>query len=1260
MTDIATLGIAVDSRKVGQARDELGRFVKSAGDAERATLGLNTATAALAAAMAAATAATSKLVSVQREFDRLNAGLITVTGSAEAAARAFAQLEKLAADTPFSLQQVTQAFTKLANYGLNPGAKAIKSYGNTASALGKDLSQMVEAVADAATGEFERLKEFGIKSAKEGDKVAFTFRGTTTAVKNSAQEIENYLMRLGEVDFAGNMDARMKTLDGAISNLGDSWDRFFRTVSDAGAGGAIESAVRGATSALDELDGLMRSGAAAGFAAEVGKLTAEMSAGAAMIREMTGDLDPLKIAFQTVTVLGANVAFVFRQIGSDIGAAAAAAGAAGRGEFKQALDIFRMRGEDAGRARQELDAFVDRVMAGGAALDKQTTAAGTATKALEDYRIKSGQVTQTEEQKKQAIEAYNLRLDTMTSLLREAWDELDAIAKQQQEYGKALWSGNDALEEQARRLEREVEFYGMTESAIQAVMIARLDEARAIAAINGASEDHLDFLQREIDARKRIAAASSRREALDASRKSAEDAARQWDRAAADIERALTDSLMRAFESGKDFGDAFAKSLQATFKTMLLRVTVQAVVSPVQSALGSALGVSGGSLVGQAGTSMLGSLAGSGLVSLGGALGTGTGAGGFLTGLGGALGSGSGFGGKWAAGSALSATPGGAAAGLGMQLGAVAPYIGGALALASVLGAFGDTGAPKSMIGGGGRIGPTGVSYDPTGQAHWTSYTSSDRQLASAVLTDELVKAIQKINAGYTGGAFVKGEVNVKGSSSNQSLAQVTGASGQVLYHRFLEAGKGTEDFQRFAASEIPKLQLALMVDAMRQAGGKVKQIADDVIGTAGDLTDTLQQVDAGGAMARLQEAMAAMEQQAKDTAAAAEAMNAALLAGISTALSGVEAAVDAEKRRLDAAYEEQRRAYEDQIDAAQESSAAISALAETLADAAKTVSVVTPSTRRAARTAALGGLGAALSAAQSGQSLIPFADQISEAVGVLSQPSEDLYATFDDFASEQGKAAGALAALSKHADAQKSVAQLTLDAIRSAADAAQREHIDAMARLDAQLAEQKRMVDGILGVDNSVKSVRDALQALSAAATVQAVQAGKPPPAAATPRTSAVITDTGWLVGTSGASIRVEDAVKAIRESTNPRDVYDVSIREGISAPMLDSMLGWAAGTSNAWADSQGLPRFMNGGTHSGGWAMVGENGPELAYLPPSQIFNAGDTRQMLRGDSAGEIAALRDEQRRQAAAMANTLARLTRVVERWDGDGIPETRAV
>ena len=97
------------------------------------------------------------------------------------------------------------AFTKLVNLGLTPSETALQSYGDTSAALGKDLSQMIEAVADAATGEFERLKEFGIKAKNQGDTISFTFRGVTENVKNNATEIENYLIKLGQVNFDGAM-----------------------------------------------------------------------------------------------------------------------------------------------------------------------------------------------------------------------------------------------------------------------------------------------------------------------------------------------------------------------------------------------------------------------------------------------------------------------------------------------------------------------------------------------------------------------------------------------------------------------------------------------------------------------------------------------------------------------------------------------------------------------------------------------------------------------------------------------------------------------------------------------------------------------------------------------------------------------------------------------------------------------------------------------------------------------------------------------
>lgn len=268
MNDIASLEIRVLSDQVEAANWRLDNLEKKGARAERATDGLTGAFTRLAGpilAAVSATAALSKLVDVSREFDKLNAGLITATGSAEGAQVAFEALQDFATKTPYDLAQVTESFTKLVNYGLTPSERALTSYGNTASALGKDLNQMIEAVADAATGEFERLKEFGIRASAEGDRVKFTFRGVTTEVGRNAAEIENYLIQLGENNFADAMANRMNTLDGALSNLADEWDKLFLNISQQGIGGVIEDSVRLAIDVLAELNAMLASGELEGY-----------------------------------------------------------------------------------------------------------------------------------------------------------------------------------------------------------------------------------------------------------------------------------------------------------------------------------------------------------------------------------------------------------------------------------------------------------------------------------------------------------------------------------------------------------------------------------------------------------------------------------------------------------------------------------------------------------------------------------------------------------------------------------------------------------------------------------------------------------------------------------------------------------------------------------------------------------------------------------------------------------------------------------
>jgi hypothetical protein len=190
----------------------------------------------------------------------LRAGLETVTGSARAGAAAWAQLQEFAAQTPFSLQQATEGFIKLKAMGLDPSREALLSYANTASAMGKSLSQMIDAVVDASNSSFERLREFGITASKQGDQVSLTFQGMTTTIGNNAAEIEAYLRRIGEVQFAGAIERQSETLGVALSNVGDAWDQLMVEIGDAGLTEVLVDGLQEVTSWLGELNGEIANG----------------------------------------------------------------------------------------------------------------------------------------------------------------------------------------------------------------------------------------------------------------------------------------------------------------------------------------------------------------------------------------------------------------------------------------------------------------------------------------------------------------------------------------------------------------------------------------------------------------------------------------------------------------------------------------------------------------------------------------------------------------------------------------------------------------------------------------------------------------------------------------------------------------------------------------------------------------------------------------------------------------------------------------
>ena len=232
-------------KEVDSIEQSLGRFTGNVGNYKSALSGIFGLFAA-----AGVSFGVNEIIQATRETEKLFAVLTNAVGNKSGATRIFAELQDFAATTPFALNEVVGAFTKLEQRNFNPNIEQLKTLGDIAAASGKSLNQFVEAVLDAQTGEFERLKEFGIVAKKNGDIVNLTFKGQTTTIKNTSGAITEYLLGLGKLPgIQGATDAVAKTLDGSLSNLADNFSRLFATI---GSGGGI---LQGAIDAFSRLIG---------------------------------------------------------------------------------------------------------------------------------------------------------------------------------------------------------------------------------------------------------------------------------------------------------------------------------------------------------------------------------------------------------------------------------------------------------------------------------------------------------------------------------------------------------------------------------------------------------------------------------------------------------------------------------------------------------------------------------------------------------------------------------------------------------------------------------------------------------------------------------------------------------------------------------------------------------------------------------------------------------------------------------------------
>lgn len=169
------------------------------------------------------------IVNTNREFEKLNAQLITVTGSQAAATAEFRNLERLAVSTPFQIEELTQAFIQLRVFGVEPTNESFNALGDFASAFGTTINEMSIVIRSATAGQTESIRRFVENFEVMGEQVAITFNGVRTVIDRNAQSISDALVEISKNNFAGAMAREMETLNGVLSNLEDSMGILART-----------------------------------------------------------------------------------------------------------------------------------------------------------------------------------------------------------------------------------------------------------------------------------------------------------------------------------------------------------------------------------------------------------------------------------------------------------------------------------------------------------------------------------------------------------------------------------------------------------------------------------------------------------------------------------------------------------------------------------------------------------------------------------------------------------------------------------------------------------------------------------------------------------------------------------------------------------------------------------------------------------------------------------------------------------------------
>ncbi|MDP3876020.1 MAG: tape measure protein [Methylobacter sp.] len=423
---------------------------------------------------------------------------------------------------------------------------------------------------------------------------------------------------------------------------------------------------------------------------------------------------------------------------------------------------------------------------------------------------------------------------------------------------------------------------------------------------------------------------------------------------------------------------------------------------------------------------------------------------------------------------------------------------------------------------------------------------------------------------------------------------------------------------------------------------------------------------------------------------------------GTDTAMKVLQKAVEAERKTITEKYNAGIKTTQDAIDLLGKSTDKLKGLSSALKSFLD--NLVIKGQEAFYRAEAQAQLSTALIIAKAGGG-INNPDELIKAINTVARPSEDLFGNFIDYQRDFLLTANTISELNDLTDVALSVDELQLKALKDSLDIDKKWYDAEMSRLDDIVDNAQAQIDAVNGVTVAVMTVDAAINNLAVAMSAQAaaqttlvsaksaagggggggiarnpapiydpIYGGIDPnygnviapvtPAPSTPAPAPAAKPYVPSAAVSAALSSGQNFAATVRTfvndtlaNGNPIDIYRSAIEQNVKAGTLDGIMGWAPGTSNAWATENNLPKFAQG-INEVPFDMTAQIHQGERILPAADnkelMLRLSEPRDSGSKELAAEIRALRaevaslkasnEDSARSNRKTADTLERVTR----------------